>query len=194
MNHYKYYFHKLLSSFGEDYKLSKTADTYLNILVVQCAQVIIHKINDLVHPLNPQHITRFRPNTITPEDVRDSILALFPKKISKYVIKECDRILRKYHKQNIKKQVNPKKIELNIPFATAQVLLQNNLYHKVSFDEPSAVYLSVCLEMFMKEILKLTVLHNKNSRLFYKKSIKHGISMSKDYQKIVNSFQILSYS
>ena len=61
MENYKYYFKKIVKSLANDYKLSKSTERFLNLLMIECARKIIEKANQLLHPVDyeTQKIQKF---------------------------------------------------------------------------------------------------------------------------------------
>lgn len=191
MENYKYYFKKIVKSLANDYKLSKSTERFLNLLMIECARKIIEKANQLLHPVDyeTQKIQKFESKVITARDVKYSTLLLFPQEIGQHYVKEADRITELYQIENPNKKVNPKKINLNIPFALGQILIQNFASRKISFDEGGAIYLSSILEIFITEILEFSI-QNSSETTLTRTSIQNGIKADKDLSRIIKILNV----
>ena len=93
---YKNDFQKLIHDMiGEEYKLSKPTESFLHLFLVEIIKKIIEKSNDLLHPIDyeNQSIKSFPNKNLTIRELETSILLLFPKEISQFIIKNCNCIL-----------------------------------------------------------------------------------------------------
>lgn len=194
MQNYKNYLKKILDFLGHDYKLSKTTETLLNLVLVEFGTQIIQKSNELLHPIDyeKQKVVKFQKKQLRKREIQYAIMLLFPENISSHIVNECYFVTEHFQKQNeVKKKIHPRKVRLNFPLSLGETIIQNNIVDNVTIEEDTVIFFTTALETFVNEILEGAINENDDKKTITNTSIKRCIEKDKELKKI---FQVLRIS
>lgn len=178
---YKKFFHKIiLNNLGDNYKLSKSSETFLNLFCFEVIKKIINKCNDLLQPMDyeKQTIETFKKKKLTIREIETSILLLFPKEISEFMIHNCTDMIKKKEKLLFSKSVT-------------ENLIRKYTKNNIHISKKSITFLTYINESFIAEILDLSLnSDNINDKVITNKQIFKGIEKDKDLKKILKILKI----
>lgn len=91
----------VLSILGENHRLSKDSESFLNLLCFEFIKIIVNLCNDLLNPIDyeKQIIKKSIKKRFTTREIETSIQLLFPKEIVDYFIKSYKNVV--YYKSKI---------------------------------------------------------------------------------------------